>query len=118
MRAEARERKRKLGKAHLRAYGRDYSERTRGVCPECGQLRGGRTAAPTPRCLDGLCQACHVRRKEHRYRMVQNMWLEGWSYPEICEAMGYSKGYLSLTMFRMRAEGWELPYRRRPRVAA
>ena len=115
-RKKSQERKARLGKAHLSAYGRDYAHRTRAVCPECGGPMGGRTLK-----LDGSpgyharerCHACHVRTKEHRYRMVQNMWLEGWTYPEICEALGYSKGYLSLTINRMRQEGWELPYRRR-----
>jgi hypothetical protein len=115
-RVAARERKAQLGKAHLAASMRDYAERTRGVCSECGGPTGGKAIK-----LDGSpgnkpaerCQACHVRAKEHRYRLVQNMWLEGWTMPEICEALGYAKGYLSLTMNRMRAEGWELPYRRR-----
>jgi biotin operon repressor len=62
---------------------------------------------------DGVCSACAEAAKHKRCMTVVKWWSEGVSGPEICRRLGWSRGYLSVEMYRMREAGYDLPYRNR-----
>jgi len=101
-----RERERKHQEAY-RANERDYVRRLdkRGVCEDCGGAMGISVFH------DGICKRCQTKRKEANYRAVELMWEDGLKFPEIMEAMGWSRGRLAVESDRMRKEGWNLPHR-------
>lgn len=96
-----------------------------GACLDCGKPtsgHAGRAGAPA------RCQTCGARRSseasaiakrakaEPRYRLIEELWNQGLTMPEIGLQLGVSRGYLSGAMFRMRQRGYNLPYRRMPMV--
>ena len=90
---------------HCLASNRRYRYEHRGVCAECN----GRMCQDE----DGVCLDCRVLGKEANYRAIELMWEDGLTFPQIMEALGWTKGHVSVVMDRMRKEGWNLPYRRR-----
>jgi transposase len=87
-----------------------------GVCETCG--------APTSYGSNGPARHCAAHNPGHaisariqheralpRRRRVQQLWAEGKTQGEIAEAVGTTEGTISVLMFTMRREGWDLPYR-------
>ena len=68
------------------------------------------------------CRRCADReRREGRLakrREIQRRWLAGEPVAAIAAALRTSPGAIGVEMARMRAEGWELPHRRRRGTAA
>ena len=50
------------------------------------------------------------------YSEIHRMWRDGATIDQIADAIGKSKGYVAGTISRMRAMGWDLPYRYRRSV--
>lgn len=53
--------------------------------------------------------------RDARYRRIQDLWAGGYLLTEIADELETTKGTVADAMQRMRREGWDLPYRRRPR---
>lgn len=74
---------------------------------ECGKEIG----SASNRCLACHTAASERERTERRIRIAA-LWAEGLSMAQIASEMGRaSKASVSVEMQRMRAAGWELPYR-------
>jgi ribosomal protein S27E len=50
-----------------------------------------------------------------RAEQIVAWWAAGFTLAEIGMCFGWSKGHMSNEMYRLRAKGYDLPYRRRPR---
>jgi DNA-binding CsgD family transcriptional regulator len=100
-----------LRRAYRRAWDRAHY---RGTCEHCegpvGRQRRDR---------ERLCRLCWVeqeRRRVHaRAERIVAWWAEGRTLAEIGKRLGWSQGYVGAEMHRLRAKGYDLPYRRRPR---
>lgn len=95
-------------KAHLRSYSRGYNELAANECPSCGGYLARQSSGP--------CKHCREESRHSSGLLVETLWREGRSYPEICTRMGWSKGHLAHEMHHLRAEGYDLPYRYRVRA--
>lgn len=87
-----------------RARDRQYSRDIRDPCPHCGQLKG----RDQSQCL-GCCETTIRARRS----LIEGMWADGWTMREIAGALGTTRDSLSVTMVRMRRDGWDLPHRYR-----
>lgn len=88
----------------LRAYDREYDERHKAECPECG--------AEVNRRFNGeKCMACRADSRDRRARQIESWWAEGLPLKKIAERLGWTKGSLSREMYWMREVGYSLPYR-------
>jgi DNA-binding CsgD family transcriptional regulator len=101
--------------ARRRAYKRSWDrENYRGTCERCGGLTAHRHRGR-------LCRACEDQRRAEpvhaRAERIVAWWAEGLTLAEIGARLGWSKGHLSMEMHRLRAKGYDLPYRRVPRKA-
>jgi len=101
------------GNARRRAAKRAWErEHYRGTCERCGGLTGKRHR-------EHLCWSCWIAQEQERVHpraeQIVAWWAEGLALAEIRERLGWSKGHLSMEMHRLRAKGYDLPYRRRPR---
>ena len=90
---------------HVRAYDAAYHDAHRGRCIRCdGQM--GNTS-------DGVCLACRSAACHGRRMLIVTWWADGMSMPDICARLRWTRGALSVEMVRMRAAGYDLPYRYR-----
>jgi DNA-directed RNA polymerase specialized sigma24 family protein len=96
-------------KAHVHAYDERYDAEHRATCPNCGGAcglsSGKKDHAPS------LCQRCLDERAEKRRVVIVEMWREGASLKEIAARLGSTSGAVQVQMVRMRADGYDLPYR-------
>ena len=92
-------------------------ERHRGVCEDCGMPTASRSGWPSERRSNRWCSPCYrqreLKRTAQRGHQIEEWWAEGRSLREIADRLGWSKGQLSVQMDRLRAKGFDLPYRRR-----
>lgn len=97
------------------------------VCAVCGGPMDGRPPHARycgPEC-DGEADRSGTRRTSHEMQAdrharradLAEMWEDGLSLNEIAAHMGITRGYVGVMMARMRADGWQLSYRR-PTYAA
>ncbi len=98
-----------------RAYKRVWDrEHYRGTCERCGGLTGKRHR-------ERLCRPCWVEQEREpvhaRAERIVAWWAEGLALAEIRERLGWSKGHLSMEMHRLRAKGYDLPFRYRRKQA-
>jgi DNA-directed RNA polymerase specialized sigma24 family protein len=84
----------------------------RGRCVSCAGLMGHHVFT------DGTCAECVSRRHEERCQQVERMWAEGATLREIAAALGTTIGAVGVQIHRMRAEGRDLPFRRRRKATA
>jgi DNA-binding CsgD family transcriptional regulator len=101
--------------ARRRAYKEAWRrEHYRGTCERCG--------GPTERRRVRLCRPCWVAQEKERVHpraeQIVAWWAEGRTLAEIGERLGWSKGHLSMEMHRLRAKGYDLPFRYRRKQAA
>jgi ribosomal protein S27E len=91
---------------------RIWSREQRVVCSDCGREAG------TYSKYKGVlrCQECeNARRRRKRARRahrIETWWAEGLTLREIAERLGTSKNAVGVTIHGLRAEGFDLPYRR------
>lgn len=90
-----------------RAYDHEYGDTHRGTCVRCGQPRGAGQMGP------GVCQPCRSKARHLRCLLICEWWAQGKQIPDICAELGWSSGHLQGEMDRMRADGYDLPYRYR-----
>lgn len=77
-------------------------------CPDCGEpMRNFHPGRPSRRC--GSCVSAEATEKREQ---IAAMWTEGKTIPAIAEAIGTTPDTIGVEMCRMRADGWDLPYRR------
>lgn len=83
----------------------------RSACGECGapmgegsKWRGGRLCAD---CLETSREA----RRDEAAADIERLWAEGISMREMAERLGYSAGFMSVKINRLRRAGYRLPYR-------
>lgn len=97
-----------------RAYDRRYGDEHRAECPHCGHVYGsgsGTKGGAAKRIDFTRCPGCRNERRD----WIVCMWDGGAAAAEMAEALGWSKGHLTVEMVAMRADGYDLPYRRAPR---
>jgi len=100
--------------ARRRAFKQAWErEHYKGTCERCGGATGKRRRVR-------LCWPCWVAQRREpvhaRAERIVAWWTEGLTYPEIGERLGWSKDHVSVEMHRLRAKGYDLPFRyRRPR---
>ena len=87
-------------------------EHYRGTCERCG----GRT----PKRNQGrICWPCELERRAEpvhaRAERIVAWWAEGLTGSQIAGLLGWSVRHLRSEIHRLRAKGYDLPYRRRPR---
>lgn len=75
-------------------------------CPECGELMMPESER---------CQACVSDERERRCVAIERMWREGLKLREIAEQLNTTLTVISVEISRMRAEGRDVPHRRRRR---
>jgi hypothetical protein len=82
-------------------------------CPECNGLAHSTSA---------LCRACYreaeAERRDARRQRIAALWHEGKTLVGIAAALGTTPGAVKVAMVNMRKDGWDLPYRRIPRLPA
>lgn len=100
---------REENRARDRAYG--MSEEQRGECSICGGPMGSSAVSKG----HASCAGCVQAAADLKRQIVTEMWARGARMPEICAALGWSIGRLSMEMHRMRELGYALPYRSRLR---
>lgn len=97
----------------LREYDKRYSEENRAVCPHCGFVYGLGSARisgkPQADVNFSNCSGCRRERGEQ----IVVAWDLGWTLNEIAEWLGWTRGHLGMEFDRLRAEGYDLPYRNR-----
>jgi hypothetical protein len=88
----------------------ERSAKGRGVCVDCGSLKGA-GGYRSERCRD--CYAAfELRVRQERAVDIEQMWKAGWLMPEIAAALGWSISHLGVEIFRLRRDGLaDLPYR-------
>lgn len=94
-------------------------DRGRAVCTRCGSSCGARTAwsnaAEAYGRRSGLCGSCRAvveaERVAERARQIEAWWSDGLTLREIAERLGWSIGHLKVELFRLREDGYDLPYR-------
>ena len=59
-----------------------------------------------------------VAAKEKLWRKVEKMWREGRTMSFIAKKLDWTTNQLGVQMAYMRAAGWDLPHRRKPRTGA
>lgn len=91
-------------KKDLAAYDRRYHQEHKHPCPACGHM-----LSPTSK--GARCPGC----TEVRRQRIVALWAEGRSMREIEKELGCTHGHLSVEMFRMREQGYDLPHRYRVR---
>ncbi len=98
-----------------------------GVCVECGGWvsghagRNGRSLRCTTcgSCLGGVRGGRTVAaRALPRRERIAVLYRQGMPLAEIAREVGTTVDSLGVTLVRMRRAGWDLPYRRKPRVTA
>lgn len=47
-----------------------------------------------------------------RWQPIHDMWADGWPLNRIAAELGVSRSTVGVHVFRMRAAGWDMPYRR------
>ena len=99
--------------ARRRAYKRAWErEHYRGTCERCGGLTGKRHR-------HRLCWSCNLERRAEpvhaRAERIVAWWAEGLTGSQIAGLLGWSVRHLRSEIHRLRAKGYDLPYRRRPR---
>jgi DNA-binding CsgD family transcriptional regulator len=88
-----------------RAYDREYYRSHKGTCYRCGGERGR-----GPR--TGPCRACVADDVDRRARQIEQWWAEGLTIGEISSRLKWPSGRFGAEMVRLRAKGYDLPYRR------
>lgn len=96
---------------------RQHADLKRRNCPQCGEKMGTGTGYPGR--TEKNCKKCQVTNEnaqtKARYEAIQRLWSAGWSLKEIASKLDSTVASISVSMVRMRKEGWNLPYRyRRP----
>jgi DNA-directed RNA polymerase specialized sigma24 family protein len=94
-----------------REYTDDPENRKR--CPACGgptHLYVVQSENP------GICRSCVVARKERRRAGIVEGWGEGLTLRAIAARLGSTPESVGVEMVRMRAEGYDLPRRRRAKA--
>lgn len=93
--------------AAKRAWEREHD---RAVCP-CGAAMGVGAARKGAT----VCRECHVEQvalgRAMRCERIADMWAQGCTLREIAEALDSAVHSIGASMSRMRAAGWDLPYR-------
>lgn len=91
----------------IQARDRAYGRANRGTCLRCsGPMGIGRPH-------DGVCQSCVSTVRHERCLQIVAWWAEGLSWADIAAELGWTMGHMSVEMDRMRAAGYDLPYRYR-----
>lgn len=76
-------------------------------CSNCGRPHDRKTS---------LCEECSrafiARAKRLRAEDIAALWREGRTLQEIANLLGTTKGAVGVAVVKLRAEGWDLPYRR------
>lgn len=85
----------------------------RAACVDCGAVMGTRSRGRAERCRP--CSQAHVRAMAHeRDQLLERLWNEGKTYPEIRDVLGLgANSDISPYLVRARAAGYNLPYRYR-----
>ena len=82
-------------------------------CPKCGAQCNHNSTG---------CQACYDKErgegKQARRLIIEALWNGGCPAREIAERLGTSAASIGVEVFRMRADGWDLPRRIRQKRAA
>lgn len=68
---------------------------------------------PHPPNEGGICEDCIRREVKDRRQQIVAWWAEGVRGSEIARRLGWSRGHFANETARMRAEGYDLPYRYR-----
>jgi transposase len=93
------------------------NEHDRARC-HCGALMG----AGAHRQGIVQCQACHKKAERHaktvRRDTIAQMWQEGMTLTAIAQRLGSTVNSIGTAITHMRAEGWDLPYRRADKTKA
>ena len=98
--------------ARRRAYKRTWGREHPGTCDRCD--------GPTGRRRVRLCWPCERARRagpvHARAERIVAWWAEGRTLTEIAAQLGWTRGHLATEIHRLRAKGYDLPFRyRRPR---
>jgi DNA-binding CsgD family transcriptional regulator len=100
--------------ARRRAYKRTWDREHPETCRRCGGLKG-------PGHRERLCRPCWLTQEQERMQpraeRIVAWWAEGRTLAEIGAHLGWSKGHVTNHLHRLRAKGYDLPYRRVPRKA-
>lgn len=96
----------------MREYDREYSERNRHTCPDCGHVFGKKSSTESGRPAVGVTGRCCPGCARARRERIVAWWAEGLSMREIRQRLGWTQSHLAVEMFRMREVGYDLPYRR------
>lgn len=91
----------------VRAQNREYVRTHKAECPECG----GEMNRGTGR-HGGKCAGCHADDIDRRARQIEKWWAGEWTLKQIAAELGWSVNHISRELHRLRAKGYELPYRR------
>lgn len=85
---------------------RQADEKAKRPCPRCG--------TPIWAHAD-LCRPCWAEQQHaavwRRRNAIQERWMAGESIRQIASAIGSTPNSVGVEMARMRADGWELPFR-------
>lgn len=65
-----------------------------------------------PENKSGLCKLCQIDRSDRRARKIEQYWNEGLKVKEIAKRLGIEPTHLTSLMRNLRAQGYNLPYRR------
>jgi len=107
-RASAREWKARNAERNRAAYNAYNADpKNRGRCLTCRGLMG------VGHHQDGECRSCATARVHERALHIVEMWAQGDSGHEIAASLGFTEGYLSVEIGRLRRKGYSLPYRYR-----
>lgn len=97
--------------AAKRAWERDPANRAK--CADCGAPTSSTPAPSAPK----RCKRCHLaaetRRVVERAHRIERWWAEGLTRREIGERLGWSDSRIGVEFARLRAAGFNLPYRYR-----
>lgn len=101
--------------AKRNAAKRSHEQKTRAVCA-CGNPMGVGSGYPGRQVA--RCQECrHLAEHEavdERAQRIVGWWAEGETMKQIASRLDWSIGHLSMDMDRLRARGYDLPYRCKP----
>ena len=89
------------------AYRREHT----GVCIRCGDPMGIGVH-------DGVCKPCEAAAVHARRARVCGWWRDGLTLRQIAGRLGWTPNHLRAEVNRMRAAGYDLPYRRTPEQVA
>lgn len=86
-----------------------------GVCEVCGAATSYGTGGPARRChRHGSPRSAELQRERAlpRYRRIVDLYRAGVPVSGIADNVGMTPASVSSALHRMRAEGWDVPYRR------